>query len=622
MDLCEDVAGGDLISALHPADDADCVVDLVVFRLAAGAEVHCSYTDCDRAKARHDAVRRREDRPDDRSCGKRLLVRVASLRGDPAFPDLRGGTVRDGSLRPPPALRLVHAEVGERKQVRTGREHELGEVGRPVAAHGRERLADLESVPDRLPERLIHVRQQADRLPARLLPEREHRLRELARVVQCLHERAVPHLHIEDDRVGAARDLLRHDARRDQRDLVDGRRHVAKGVEHLVRRHEVGGLPDDRDTDILDLCDQLGDGELDAEAGNRLELVERASGVAEATAGHLPERDAARRDDRADRERRLVPNAPRRVLVDDLAAERAVQVDRLAAPDHRVRQRERLRRGQAAEADGHQERRHLVVRYLPMRVAEDELAQLVSAELLARAASVRSARPAGSRRADEDDDVAGADDRLVEARQTRGELGSSRRRRDEVARGLVVGERDRAMDVTPFHGAEVAPQGGFPVLGAKVARLRADLADELPELGEAPFAARPRDEPAVRAKHASDLADREIDIGRVVEHPGRDDTVEAAVGEGQILDVAGTRVHASRTRELDHPLRLVDRDHLAAELVRHPLCELATTAADLEHLRRSALGDGGERNVVRIGPSGGGLDDHSRGKPALVFVLL
>ena len=38
--------------------------------------------------------------------------------------------------------------------------------------------------------------------------------------------------------------------------------------------------------------------ELDAEAGDRLELVERAAGVAEPAAAHLPERHAARGDDR------------------------------------------------------------------------------------------------------------------------------------------------------------------------------------------------------------------------------------------------------------------------------------------------------------------------------------
>ena len=137
-------------------------------------------------------------------------------------------------------------------------------------------------------------------------------------------------------------DLLRHDAGGDQRDVVDGRGHVAQRVEQLVGRNEIGGLPDDREPDLAHLRDELVDGELDAEAGDRLELVERAAGVTEAAAAHLPERHAARGDDRADGERRLVAHAAGRVLVDHLAAERGAQVDRLAAADHRVGERERL----------------------------------------------------------------------------------------------------------------------------------------------------------------------------------------------------------------------------------------------------------------------------------------
>ena len=139
----------------------------------------------------------------------------------------------------------------------------------------------------------------------------------------------------------------------DQRDDVDGRGDVAERVELLVGRDEVGGLADDREPDLAHLRDELLGRQLDAEAGDRLELVERAAGVAEPAAAHLPERDAAGGDDRADRDRRLVADAAGRVLVDDLAAERGAEVDRLAARDHRVGQRVRLRAGEAAEVDGH-----------------------------------------------------------------------------------------------------------------------------------------------------------------------------------------------------------------------------------------------------------------------------
>src|SRR5262249_54890712 len=98
---------------------------------------------------------------------------------------------------------------------------------------------------------------------------------------------------------------------------------------------------------------------------------------------HLPEGHAARRDDRPDSEGRLVPHAAGRVLVGDLATDRAVEVDRLAAADHRVGQRERLGAVEPAEVDGHREGRHLVVGNVPARVLEDQLGELVGRDLLA-----------------------------------------------------------------------------------------------------------------------------------------------------------------------------------------------------------------------------------------------
>ena len=147
--------------------------------------------------------------------------------------------------------------------------------------------------------------------------------------------------------------------------------------------HEVRALADDRDADLAQLRDHLVGRQLDAEPRDRLELVERAAGVPEPTAAHLPERDAAGGDDRADGDRRLVADAAGRVLVDDLAAERRTDVERLAGADHRVGERERLGRRQALEVDGHAPRRHLVVGHLVARVGEHELGELVGGELLA-----------------------------------------------------------------------------------------------------------------------------------------------------------------------------------------------------------------------------------------------
>src|SRR5437763_7550986 len=70
------------------------------------------------------------------------------------------------------------------------------------------------------------------------------------------------------------------------------------------------------------------------------------------------------------------------MLVDDLPAQRGAEIDRLAAADHRIGERERLRLREAPEVDGHAERGHLVVGHLAAGVAEHELGELSGRQLL------------------------------------------------------------------------------------------------------------------------------------------------------------------------------------------------------------------------------------------------
>ena len=72
-----------------------------------------------------------------------------------------------------------------------------------------------------------------------------------------LHERAGAELHVEHERVGALGDLLRHDARGDQRDRLDRAGDVAQRVELLVGRSEArAGGADDR-ADVAQLREHL-----------------------------------------------------------------------------------------------------------------------------------------------------------------------------------------------------------------------------------------------------------------------------------------------------------------------------------------------------------------------------
>ena len=103
--------------------------------------------------------------------------------------------------------------------------------------------------------------------------------------------------------------------------------------------------PATADPVLSHLLDELVCGQLDAEAGDGLELVERPARMAEAPTAHLPEWNAACGDHRSNRDRDLVPDAARRVLVDDAAPESTREVNRLAARHHRIGQGKGLEPG-------------------------------------------------------------------------------------------------------------------------------------------------------------------------------------------------------------------------------------------------------------------------------------
>ena len=93
-----------------------------------------------------------------------------------------------------------------------------------------------------------------------------------------------------------------------------------------------------------------------------------------------------------------------------------------------------------------------------------------------------------------------------------------------------------------------------------------------------------------------------VELGHVVEHPGRDGDVELAVGEREILHVADASADSLGSLDLHHPLGLVDADELGAQLLHDALGQLALAAADLEHPSRARRGNRREQKRTRIGP--------------------
>ena len=110
-------------------------------------------------------------------------------------------------------------------------------------------------------------------------------------VVELRHERPRASLHVEHETGETLRELLAHDARRDQRNDFYGCGRVAQRVELAVRRHDLGRLAQHRAADFRDLLLRISQRELRPESRNRFELVERAAGVPEAAPGHHRHRD-------------------------------------------------------------------------------------------------------------------------------------------------------------------------------------------------------------------------------------------------------------------------------------------------------------------------------------------
>src|SRR2546423_942690 len=126
----------------------------------------------------------------------------------------------------------------------------------------------------------------------------EDRLRELASRVELGQEGARADLDVHHERVEPGRELLGQDRGDDEPDRLDRARGVADGVEPLVGGGEVARLADDRATRLAHRGREALAVGRRVVARDGVELVQRAAGVAQATAGDHPHRAAARRDDR------------------------------------------------------------------------------------------------------------------------------------------------------------------------------------------------------------------------------------------------------------------------------------------------------------------------------------
>ncbi len=279
------------------------------------------------------------------------------------------------ALEPGGRLGARLGDAPEQQHLGAEAERQRAHVGGPLAAQDGDGLGELVGVANLEAERLVHRRQQRAHLEAEPPSQRHERARERARACPRRQEGAAPDLDVHHEGVRALGDLLREDRGRDERDRLDGRRGVAQGIEEAIGRHEARALAGEHEPRARQHAPKLRGRERRPEAGDGLELVERAARVAEAAPRHHGDGHAAGRDERREAERDLVAHAARRVLV-DLAARDGAEAQALARGDHGLRPRHELARVEAAPHDRHEQRRQLVLGNGPRDGAADDGADL------------------------------------------------------------------------------------------------------------------------------------------------------------------------------------------------------------------------------------------------------
>ena len=185
-----------------------------VLRPAAGAELERRDADRERAERVPRCRRAARDRRARPAPAGARRARVAALGADPPLVGGERRAVGDRRLGAAPALGDVDPEIGSASSRAQASSTSSVKSGGPSPRTVSSASRISSALPTARPSGWsMSVSRQTTSL-AGPSPELEHLLREHARVVERLHERAVADLDVEHDRVGAGGELLRHDRRR------------------------------------------------------------------------------------------------------------------------------------------------------------------------------------------------------------------------------------------------------------------------------------------------------------------------------------------------------------------------------------------------------------------------
>ena len=231
----------------------------------------------------------------------------------------------------------------------------------------------------------MHCGDQRTRAHPGIGTDPHHHAGQLLGIGAIGQESAGTELHIQHQRAGALGDLLAHDGRRDHRDRRDRPGDVPQRVERPVGGREVGAGGADHGAGVGQDAAHLVAVEVGPPAGDGLEFVQRAAGVAEPAPRQLRHGDVVGREKRREDQRDRIAHPAGRMLVDGrhraAAAGQPGQVQSAPRVNHRGGPSGDLPIIQPAEIDRHRERGHLLRSDLPAGERVDDPGDLIVVKL-------------------------------------------------------------------------------------------------------------------------------------------------------------------------------------------------------------------------------------------------
>ena len=163
--------------------------------------------------------------------------------------------------------------------------------------------------------RCVHIGDQRRGPSACPIADADHRPCQSSRLLPCFHKGAAAGLDIQQDCVRSGSNLLAHNARSNQRQAVHRRCHIPQGVDFFVCDCHLPALPDEGDADLVDNLEKFLPRQHCAVTRDGFQLIHRAAGEAQPSAGHLGNRNPAGSSHRSCNQGGLVAHTACGVLV-------------------------------------------------------------------------------------------------------------------------------------------------------------------------------------------------------------------------------------------------------------------------------------------------------------------